>query len=352
MNKKTLQVGLVGFGYAGSTFHAPVITNVANMSLAKVVQRNGASSKEKYPWVTVVGSVQELYADDDIDLVVITTPSTNHYALAKEAIMAGKHVVVEKPFTTTSSEADELISLAREKNVVVSVYQNRRWDGDFMTLRQVLDQSLLGRVIEAEFRWDRFSQVVNPGRWRDGDEQGSGTVYDLGVHFMDQALTLFGLPATITADIRIQREGGIADDYFDIGLGYADGLKVSLRSSLLIREPGPRYVVHGTEGSYVKYGVDPQERALRGGQTPGSPDWGAEPEEQWGKLHAVMGALELQGRVRTLPGAYQDFYQNISDHLLEGAELAVKPEEAGMAIRMIELAYQSHREGRMIEVGS
>lgn len=344
-----LRVGLIGYGYAGRTFHAPVITAVSDLQLAKVVQRNGASSKERYPWVDVVPHVQDLYLDDSIDLIVVTTPSTDHYEFVKDALLAGKHVIVEKPFTVTSDEADRLIALAREQGKVLSVFHNRRWDGDFLTVREIVAQGLLGRISEAEFSWDSYRPQVGTN-WRNSDAPGAGVFYDLGVHLIDQALTLFGMPETINAEIRAIREHAAAHDYFDVVLGYKDGLRIRLKSSPYVRERGPRYSLHGTLGSFVKYGIDPQERALIDGGTPLKPDWGAEPESSWGTLNTSIGGLQFAGRIRTIPGSYAAYFQNVHDAIAGKAELEVKPEQARMAIRLIELGLRSSSEKKTIEV--
>ncbi|MCA0757704.1 oxidoreductase [Paenibacillus sp. N4] len=348
--EKTLGVGLIGYGYAGRTFHAPVIASVPGLRLAAVVQRSGDSVLEKYPSARIYRDTEALYADPSIGLVVVTTPSTDHYSFAKAALLAGKHVVVEKPFTAAAAEADELIALARGRGLVLSVFHNRRWDGDFLTVKQLVSQGVLGRLTDAEFRWERFSPVADPGRWRNAGGPGSGVFYDLGIHFLDQALSLFGTPRTISADIRTVREGALSDDAFDVTLGYGNGLRVALRSMLLARQPGPRYTLHGTGGSFVKFGEDPQENALKAGQLPGTPGWGAEPESGWGTLETEAGGLRFSGKVRTLPGNYQEYYRNVAGAIAGTAELAVKPEEARIAVRLVELGLQSAREGRTLEV--
>lgn len=346
---KDLNVGLIGYGFSGRTFHAPVITTIPNLKLKKIVQRRGMSSKERYPSVEVVDNVQNLYLDKDIDLIVITTPSTDHFKFIKDALLAGKHVVVEKPFTTCSNEADELIALAKEQGKVLSVFHNRRWDGDFLTIQKIIENEMLGHVTEAEFRWESFSPSANPGSWRESNAVGSGILYDLGVHFFDQALSLFGTPKTIEADIRILREGTQAVDYFNITLGYKNGFSVGVKSSMLAREPGPRYTIHGSKGSFIKYGIDPQEDLLRKGQTPTSPGWGEESKERWGKLNTSLNGLHIVGSIETIPGSYQSYYQNVYDHISGLAELTVKPEEARMSIRLIELAMKSQQEQRTVE---
>lgn len=346
-----LRVGLIGYGFAGRTFHAPVITSVPDLHLAAVVERSATRSRERYPWVKVVDNVQHLYDDAEIDLIVVTTPSTNHVDFVRDALMAGKHVVVEKPFTATTAEADELIALAKERQRVLSVFHNRRWDGDFLTIQQILRQELLGRVVEVECHWDGFAPEARSGNWRDTAGSGTGVWYDLGVHFLDQVVCLFGVPQTITGDIRIRRPGGQAHDYFDVRLGYQDGLTVILKASRFVRERTPRYRLHGTRGSFVKYGTDPQEAALIAGQSPAtSRQWGSEPRDLWGQVITSVDGLVIDGVIQTLPGAYQDYYQNVHDHIVHGADLGVKAEEARTAIRLLELGLQSHAEGRTLEV--
>lgn len=348
--EKKLQVGLIGYGFAGRTFHAPVITSVPGLRLSKVVERRTNLSKERYPWVEIVRSADDLYQDPEIDIVIVTTPSSDHVDFVRDALNAGKHVVVEKPFTATTEEADELIALAKEKGKILSVFHNRRWDGDFMTIREIINQNLLGELKECEFHWSGFNPTVS-SNWRDQAGPGHGVLYDLGVHLLDQALTLFGVPDTIFADVQIQREGGQADDYFDLTLGYGSSLKVSLKSSKFVKMQGPRYLLHGDRGSFIKYGIDPQESALIAGEMPAQSDnWGEESEEQWGTLETSIGDLQMRAIIETIPGAYQDYYQNIYESILGTAELAVKPEEARMNIRLIELAIQSSKEKRTLNV--
>jgi len=348
--KETLSVGLVGYGYAGRTFHAPVIASVPGLRLAKVVERRTDRAKADWPQVEVVRDAKELYADPEIDIVVVLTPSTDHFSFALDALNAGKHVIVEKPFTVHAAEADELIRTAKKQGRVLSVFHNRRWDGDFMTVREIVRGGRLGRLVSAEFRWDRYRPHPRPGRWRESAAKGAGVWYDLGSHFLDQALTLFGVPRTIRADIRTEREGVEADDAFDATLGYANGLTVRLSATNLARTPGPRYRLNGVDGSFVKYGEDPQESALAAGGSPSDPGWGREPEANWGALDLMLDGLRFAGKVETLPGAYQAYYANVRDAVNGIAELAVKPEEARNVIRLIELGFASSREGRTIEV--
>lgn len=345
---RELKVGLIGYGMAGRVFHAPVIAAVPGLQLAKVVERRGQTARERYPWVEVVREAAALFEDEEIELVVVATPNASHFELARQALLAHKHVVVDKPFTLTSAEARELIELAHQQNRVVSAFQNRRWDGDFQTVSQIVKQGLLGRLVEYESHFDRFRNYFSPERaWRETAGPGSGVLFDLGPHLIDQAQVLFGLPRLVTADIRSQRQAGTADDQFELILHY-DELKVTLKAGLLVREPGPRFAVHGTEGSFVKYGVDPQEEALKRGRSPRELEWGVEPPEQWGTLNTRIGGLHFQGKVETVPGCYPAYYENVRQAIRGEAALIVKPEEARETIRLIELAVQSNAEQRTV----
>ncbi|HCK82788.1 MAG TPA: oxidoreductase [Candidatus Competibacter sp.] len=341
-------VGLIGYGMAGRVFHAPFITALPYLRLTKVVERRGETARERYPWVEIVKDAGTLLADDRIELVVIATPSASHFELAQQVLRAGKHVVVDKPFTVTSDQAQRLIDLAKQQNRIVSAFQNRRWDGDFQTVSQIVRQGLLGRLVEYESHFDRFRNYFSAERaWREQAGPGGGILFDLGAHLIDQALVLFGLPQRLTADIRSQRAADAADDQFELILHY-DHLKVTLKSGLLVREPGPRFALHGTEGSFVKYGVDPQEDALKRGLAPQGADWGAEPEKYWGRLNTQIGGLHFQGKIETLNGDYRLYYENIYRAITGQAELTVKPEQAQNTIRIIELARQSHEEQRTV----
>jgi predicted dehydrogenase len=344
-----IDVGLIGFGMAGRVFHGPTIAAVPGLRLAKVVERRSEESRARYPWVEVVRDAAEVFDDERIGLVVVATPNATHFEFARRALLAGKHVVVDKPFTATSEEARELIDLSRERGKLVSAFQNRRWDGDFRTVVAVVEGGLLGRLVEYESHFDRFRSYIRPEAWKETSGPGSGLLFDIGPHLIDQAHVLFGLPEAITADVRIQREGAEVDDQFEVILHYPDpALKVTLRAGVLTREPGPRFALHGTEGSFVKYGLDPQEDALKNGRSPLEAGWGQEPEELWGTLNTRVGDLHVVGKVETLPGSYTSYYENVRDAIAGAAELAVKPEEAANAIRVVELALQSSRERRTV----
>jgi predicted dehydrogenase len=340
-------VGLVGYGMASKVFHAPVIEAVPALRLRKIVERRGVESRGRHAGAETVREFDEVLRDDGIELVVVATPNDSHFDLARRALSAGKHVVVEKPFTNTSAEARGLAELARGQNRLISAHHNRRWDGDFMTARKILEGGLLGRLVEYESHFDRYRSEPRPGAWREAEGPGGGVLYDLGSHLIDQALVLFGLPDEITADVRTRREFAKAADSFDVRLGY-DRLSVTLKATMLAREPGPRFTLHGTEGSFVKHGLDPQEDALKLGGSPASEGWGEEPEERWGVVNTRAGGVHLRGRVETLAGDYAAYYRNVADAIRGRAELTVRPEEAADTIRVIELALESSASKRTL----
>jgi predicted dehydrogenase len=343
-----LNVGLIGFGLAGRVFHAPLIHANPDLRLTHIVQRHGNEAGKKYPQAKLLHNADEVFTEKSIDLVVIATPNSSHFELAAKALRAGKHVVVDKPFTITSADADELIALSHKMGRVLSVFQNRRWDGDFLTVRQILDAKRLGRLAEYESRFDRFRPALKPGAWREEAIPGSGVLFDLGAHLIDQAIVLFGRPQGIFADLRSQRDQSVAVDSFEVHLAYP-ALKVTLKAGSLVCEPSPRFTLYGTQGSYLKFGLDPQEEALKQGASPAQPHWGIEPKEAWGTLTNCNANLARE-KHPTLAGCYPEYYKNIYGAITGIKELAVKPEEAREIIRLIELAEQSAREKRVVPV--
>ncbi len=347
-----IRVGVVGFGLAGRIFHTAVIQATPGLELAAVVQRSGDDAKKEYPEAHVARSVEEMLSDVSIRLVVIATPSYSHYELAKQCLHEQRHVIVDKPFTLTSEEAARLITTARHRNLTLTAYQNRRWDGDFRTVRQVIASGELGRLVTFESHFDRFRPAPRRDVWRENGGPGGGTLFDLGPHLIDQALTLFGPPDTITASVRVEREGAAADDAWNLFLEYEHPYRMTvvLRATLTACAPGPRYVVHGTSGSFRKWGLDPQEDQLKAGMRPDAPGFGEEPESAWGELKACGDSDPSTRRVKTERGDYRGFYANVRDVLLGKAELEVKPEQAWRTTRLIELARESSGQGRRIRV--
>ena len=348
-HQQPIKAGLTAYGLSGRVFHAPLLYAHPGFRLHSILQRSKKDVLEKYPEVQLVRSFEELLAQADIELLVINTPEYLHYEMAKKALEAGRHIVVEKAFTTTTEEARELISLAQEKGKMLSVFQNSRWHGDFLTIQKLIDAGMLGQVVDFEAHYDRFRNSVDEGNWKEEALPGTGVLYNLGSHMIDQVLVLFGWPQAVQADIRIQRPGGKVADNFTLELFYAQ-TKVTLKSSYLVREFGPRYVLHGVNGSFVKYGGDPQEAMLKSGMSPLDPSFGRESPEHWGKLNTEWKRLHLSGEIETLPGSYMSFYDSIYAALREDKEPAVKAVEAMRVIAIIEAAVRSNAEERRIKL--
>lgn len=348
---QNINVGLIGFGMAGRIFHAPFIHNIPGLRLRKIRANRKESvelAQQRYPDAEVVSHEADILQDSSIDLVVVATANPTHFGLAKAALEAGKHVLVDKPFTIRSAEADELINLAKDAGKVLTVYQNRRWDSDFKTVQKVLEQGLLGELVEYEAHFDRFRNEIKPDTWKEEDLPGGGILYDLGSHLIDQALCLFGEPKEVYADVRTQRQHSQVADYFEVVLQFQK-VKAILKASMLVRENGPHFILHGTEGSFVKYGMDVQEDALKAGQLPHNTlNWGIEPEQQWGTLNTNVKGLHFKGKLQSKTGDYTGLYQNVYQAILGQEELEVKPQQARNTIRVIELAMQSSREKRSI----
>lgn len=336
-----IEVGLVGFGLAGRAFHAPVIRAVPGLHLAAILQRTGNEAAEKYPEVRIVRSLEELLAIQEIRLVVIATPNDTHYPMARECLAAGRDVVVDKPFTTTLEEAKSLVEFAKQAGRLITVYQNRRYDGDFQAIRKLVADGTLGRIVRFETNYDRYRPRLKPGAWRETTRAGSGILFDIAPHLIDHALILFGLPEAVTADVRIERENAVTDDAFDIMFRYPRGIRAVLRSSILVAAPRPRFLLHGTLGSFVKQTFDPQENNLRHGKIPTEVAWGAEPEEDWGVLTVPDGDKFTQRRVPPAACDYRDYYANVRDALLGRAAPAVTPEWSLNVMRLLEMARES-----------
>lgn len=344
-----IRVGVVGFGLAGRIFHTAVISAVPGLHLAAIVKPTGEQAKEAYPHVPCYRSLDEMLDDKSIHLIVVATPSHKHYQMAEECLSDGRNVVIDKPFTLTSAEAAALIRLARERKLLLSAYQNRRWDGDFLTIRKILSTGTLGRLVAYESHFDRFRPEPRLDVWRESGGPGSGTLFDLGTHLIDQAANLFGNPSRITASVRIDRDHAASDDAFDITLAYEGdhNLIVKLGASSIARIPGARFTLHGMRGSYVKFGLDPQEQQLKDGVSFTAPGFGVDPESEWGTLQIME---DIPRRIPTENGDYRGYYANIRDTLLGKAQLAVTPEEAWCTARLVELARQSSKEQRTLHV--
>jgi scyllo-inositol 2-dehydrogenase (NADP+) len=349
-------VAVIGFGLAGQVFHAPFVSAVPGLRLEAIVQRKGDEAAKAYPKTRILRSVDEALSDPAVQLIVVGTPNETHFNLAKQALLAGKHVVVDKPFSATSEQAAELKELGEKQGVVVAPFHNRRWDGDFLTVKKLLAEEAVGRLVTFESHFDRFRPVPREGTWKEGASASNGLLFDLGPHLVDQALSLFGVPQGITASVRMDRDHTDIEDAFDITLEYPK-LRAHCRSSMLACDAAPRFLLHGTRGSFKKFGLDPQEPALLGGaKVPrmGQGEWLADSEEHWGTLTVAPvptdpGTL-TRTKIKTDFGDYRNFYANVRDAINGTAELAVRPVDGYRTIRLLEMARQSSLERRTLPV--
>lgn len=344
-----VRVGLIGFGLAGQAFHAPVIRGVPGMELACILERHGSHAKQRYPEVRVARTLDEILSDESIGLCVVATPNDSHFSYAKACLEAGRDVVVDKPLTPTLAEAKQLFDLAAKRGRMMTVYQDRRWDGAFLTVRKLVQSGALGSVAEYEARFDRFRLEAKPGAWREqADFPAAGVLWDLGPHVIDGALVLFGEPETLYASALRQRETSLVDDAFDVIMRYPHTI-ATLRARIIVYAPSHHLLLHGTAGSFVKYGMDPQEEILRSDKYPDGTDWGAdwglEPEQCWGTLSRVG---ETPRKVPTERGDYRGFYANVRDAIEKKAPLDVTPEQALRTMRALVLAHKSSRERRVV----
>ncbi|WP_243348537.1 oxidoreductase [Parabacteroides sp. FAFU027] len=344
---KKIKVGIASFGMSGKVFHAPLLAAHPEFELTAICERSKNEAAGLYPNTRIYKSFEELLNDKEIELVIVNTPDTTHYDFVRQALNAGKHVVVEKPFVFTVAEGLELIALAYEKSLLLTIFQNRRWDGDFLTVKSIIEQGLLGRVVEFRSSFQRFRNFIPPNTWKEAKNRYVGTTYNLGSHMIDQAICLFGLPKGVFARIATLRDNAEVDDYYHIMLIYPD-IQVSLSAGYLMREETPRYTIHGTLGSFVKYGLDPQEEALKSGSIPGSTHWGEEPEANWGILHTEINGKVVRRKEKTIPGNYTTYYDNIADCLLRNGNPAVPAIENLKLIRVLEAAFQSQELNKVI----
>ena len=346
MTERT-KAGVLGFGLAGNVFHASLILAEPRLELAAVASSRASEILKRYPKVKVYDAPEKLTADPEIELVVVATPDSTHALLARMALEAGKHVIVDKPLAMSAAEAAKLVAFARERNRMLTVFHNRRWDGDFKTVRGIVRCGRLGEIKLAALCWDRFRPQLTQG-WRERSRDPWGTLMNLGPHLVDQALLLFGRPRAITADLAMQRQGALSPDYFSITLHYGS-TRVLLSASTLVADPRPRFAIHGAVGSFVKYGVDSQESNLRAGVAVGTPGFGDDPEELYGVLTTIGGAPE---RIRTEPGDWRPFYAGVAATIVDGAAPPIDPADAVTGLEIMELARRSADEQRTLDLTS
>lgn len=349
MAGKPINAALCSFGMSGWVFHAPFITANPGFNFYAVWERSKNLAQEKYPGVLVYRTYEEMLADKEVELVVVNTPSYTHYEYAKKALEAGKHTLVEKPFTATVAQAKELVALAKSKGVKLSVFQNRRYDSDFKTVKKIFDEGVLGEIKEAEFHYDRYNPVLSPKLHKETPGPGAGCLYDLGPHVIDQALYLFGMPQAVFADLAITRPQSKVDDYFEILLYYPSH-RVRLKASYFVREPFPSFVLYGTLGSFLKTRGDIQEPQLQASVKPGTANWGMEPESGKGLLHTERNGTVIKEYVPTLAGNYGEYYEGIYNALRNNAAMPVTGEDGLNVIAVIEAAFASSKEKKVIEL--
>jgi scyllo-inositol 2-dehydrogenase (NADP+) len=343
------RVALLGYGLAGAVFHAPLIAAVEGLELAAIVTRaeqRRMRARRDHPGADLLESAEEVWRRaDDFDLVVVAAPNRFHVPLARASIEAGLAVVVDKPLAASADEGRRLVGEARERGVMLTVFQNRRWDGDFLTVRGLLEEGALGEVERFESRFERWRPELSGG-WRESGESqdAGGLLYDLGSHLIDQALCLFGPAALVYAELDRRRPGAETDDDTFVALTHESGVRSHLWMSAVAAQPGPRFRVSGRAASYVKYGLDVQEELLRAGRRPDDPSWGREPEAGWG----LLGAGDQVRHVPTVPGTYQRFYEGVVLALRESAPPPVDPEAVVSGLEVLDAAKISSREQRVV----
>jgi predicted dehydrogenase len=354
---RSLRVAIIGYGLAGAVFHAPLISSTPGMIVAAIVTSNPERQEHAhrdFPAAAILSSAGQIWRDPSLyDLVVVATPNRSHLPLGIAAMNAGLPVVVDKPISASVSSAEQLISTSERTGKLLTVFQNRRWDNDFLTVRRLLDADLdlLGPITRFESRFERYRAAPRQDAWRElpGEEEAGGLLFDLGSHLIDQALLLFGQPTQVYAEVEKRRPGALVDDDTFVALRFVSGTHAHLWMSAVTRIPGPRMRISGLRGTYEKWGLDPQEDALRTGMRPGDPEWGLEPREKWGRLSTDIGGIHIDGPVEMLPGAYEQYYALLRDALITGGPPPVNPADAVVTLRIIEAAHESARSGTVVQ---
>ncbi len=337
-----LNTALCAFGMSGLVFHAPFIHANPGFNLYGVWERSQKTAADIYPAIRSFDSIDTMLADKAIDLVIVNTPNYTHFEFAKKALLAGKHVLVEKSFTVTVGEAEELIVLANEKNKELAVFQNRRYDSDFKTVKKIVDDGILGEITEAEFHFDRYKPELSPKKHKESGIPGSGLLHDLGPHIIDQALCLFGMPVSVFGILNITRPGSVVNDDIEIILNYSTR-SVKLKAGLLVKEILPAYFLRGTKGTFTKERADIQEDILKMGQKPGTKNWGTEPETASGMLKLSNNGKTKRMPVRSLQGNYMEFYDGLYNSIIYGKPLPVSAQDGLNVMRVIEAVQDSDK---------
>ena len=343
-----IKTALLSYGMSGKVFHAPFLSFHAGFELIGSWERSKKLINHDFPEVKSYATIEELL-EDDVDLVVVNTPVETHYEYAKKVLLAGKHAIVEKAFTTTVAQAQELSALAKEKGLKLAVFQNRRWDSDFKTVQKIISDEVLGEIVEAEFHFDRYNPSLSPKRHKETVNSGSGILKDLGPHIIDQALCLFGLPNSVFADIRITREHSLVDDYIDIVLYYAT-FRVRLKAGFFVREANPAYVIHGKKGSFLKHRGDIQEDELKLGKKPNLTTWGTEPLEKEGLLHTEINGEIVKKSISTLQGNYYTFFDGVYNSIINNSLEPVTAKDGVHVMQIIEASIESSAHKKLVDL--
>ena len=339
-----INTAICSFGMSGLVFHAPFLSTNPHFNLYAVWERTKNEAVKKYPQVKTFRTLEDMLGDEALELVIVNTPNYTHFEFAKKALEAGKHVIVEKPFTVTEEEALGLEKIAKKYNRMLSVYQNRRYDSDYLTIKKVIDQNLLGELIEVEMDFKRFKETPGPKLHKVLPGPGAGILYDLGAHLIDQALQLFGDPEAVFADVRSFRPTSKVDDYFELLLFYQN-LTVRLKASHLTREGVPMYILHGLKGSFIKAKTDNQEIELVNGVLPEGDNWGKESPSERGLLHTEIEGSIVKEYIESEKGNYHEYYNGVYETLRNHKKPPVTPEEGRKVVIIIEAAFQSQQSG-------
>lgn len=343
---RKIRTALLSYGMSGKIFHAPFIELHSGYELIGAWERSNKLIQKDYPNTKSYSSLEELLSDT-IDLVIVNTPIDTHHQYAKLVLQSGKHVIVEKAFTTNVDEARDLKALAQEKELKLAVFQNRRWDSDFKTVKSILDDSILGDIIEAEIRFDRYNPNLSPKKWKETRNAGSGILKDLGPHIIDQALCLFGYPKALFADIRTVREYSLVDDNLDILLYYHDK-RVRLHAGFFNKEQFPGFTLQGKNGSFFKSRADIQEDILKTGSKPNLEDWGKEPKEKEGVLNIMINGKTIRKTIPTLSGNYYDFFEGVYQSIIQNKIEPVTADDGLKVMQIIEAALLSSYQQKVI----
>ncbi|GCC50096.1 oxidoreductase [Chryseotalea sanaruensis] len=344
-----IKTALLSFGMSGKVFHAPFLEAHSGFTIGGAWERSKEEIAKQYPDAKRYTSLEAILNDPSIELIIVNTPTYTHYDYAKHSLLAGKHVVVEKAFTTTVAEAEELKSISEKQNKKLAVFQNRRWDSDFKTVQQVINDGKLGELVEVTFSFDRFNPLLSPKQHKETPGPGAGVVNDLGPHLIDQALVLFGMPEAVFADIAITRKHSRVDDYFEILLYYPQH-RVRLKAGYFVKENGPAYIVHARNGSFIKSRSDRQESRLLAGEKPTLADWGVEPETEQGILNYLKAGETVREKIPTLAGNYLSFYEGIHRSIVQNEATPVTAQDGLNVMKIIEAALRSSEDKTIIDL--